>query len=592
MSKIRPIVVLLAVFITTAASAQTYDYYFPASTGDGSLMIVVWDVSTGATLVDRVAGYSMNDIASQPFVFFQDGLPANADDEEIFLGNRQHSVAMEDGRRWPWPFSVGQKLSNWNEFVRLSSGNPDNYRFSVSAADNNNDGADNNQVYKALAFTANANDLEMLPNINSRDIGAGAAALDEFFNSPAGVGRINDLQSEPFWDDAFAAKIDEATNFWIAGSGWSNLRGNEAVKIENYPHQWTLGADGCLRFNAQSCNPISAPAYITEEWPKALPNDWDLGWVSDVAVDSDNHIWVLQRPTVFSNQTNDNPDGIPIPTHNPAPAVLEFNQAGDVIRAWGGQAWDAESQTWYPTIDGWPFNYEHGIYIDADDNVWITWALEQHYLMKFTPDGEPLLSIGSVGETGGSDNTDLLGGPADVVVDDAAQEVFVADGYINRRIIVFDSETGEYKRHWGVYGNPATDGPRDQPNERFVGAIHGITLANDGLLYVLDREGNRVQVFEKDGTFVSEITNTPAFDIALSPDRANQLLYLGLGGNFRASQMLGGGLYMLDRREPGVAAYFAEGGITRLHGLAVDLTGNVYTAELRFGISKQAIRPN
>ena len=179
------------------------------------------------------------------------------------------------------------------------------------------------------------------------------------------------------------------------------------------------------------------------------------------------------------------------------------------MRGWGGPAW---VQPWFATASPLP-DYpigtpaEHGIYVNNDDNVWVTGS--GHIVLKFTRSGRLLLQIGKFNQTGGSNDTTLLGNPTDMAVDTKRNEVYVSDGYLNRRVIVFDSETGAYKRHWGAYGNVPDDGPAELyepgkplPKQFFI--VHGIQLSKDGLLYVSDRQRDRIQVFRKDGTFVSE----------------------------------------------------------------------------------------
>ena len=141
----------------------------------------------------------------------------------------------------------------------------------------------------------------------------------------------------------------------------------------------------------------------------------------------------------------------------------------------------------------WPEN-EHGIHVDHQGNVWIggNGAGDAHVL-KFTADGEFLLQIGQAGQSGGSNDTDNLGRPASIEVDPAVSEVYIADGYGNRRVIVFDSDTGEYKRHWGAYGERPDDtdlppyDPETEPIRHFRSPVHGVAIANDGLVYVADR---------------------------------------------------------------------------------------------------------
>jgi len=153
--------------------------------------------------------------------------------------------------------------------------------------------------------------------------------------------------------------------------------------------------------------------------------------------------------------------------------------------------------------------------VDQRGFVWITGNGEKDgQILKFTGDGKFVLQIGKVGVQTGNADTTRLGQAAAVEVDPATNEVYVADGYYNKRVIVFDADTGVYKRHWGAYGKPPSDA--EKPNlrrthppsvaqlEQFGNPVHCVRVARDGLVYVCDRLNNRVQVFRKDGSFVKE----------------------------------------------------------------------------------------
>src|SRR5215510_7213436 len=232
-------------------------------------------------------------------------------------------------------------------------------------------------------------------------------------------------------------------------------------------------------------------------WPKHLPNNWILGQVSGVTVDSHDNIWVIHRPRTTDEHDNYLRDKT-ADCCAPAPPILEFDQAGNLIQSWGGpgQGYD------------WP-DTEHGIFVDHKDNVWITGNGEKDTnLLKFSKAGKFLLQIGRHGKTGGSNDTENVNQAAGITVYAPTNEVFVADGYGNRRVIVFDADTGKYKRHWGAYGNKPDDAalgrynPADPPAQQFRNPVHCAELANDGLLYVCDRPNDRIQVFKPDGTFV------------------------------------------------------------------------------------------
>ena len=263
-------------------------------------------------------------------------------------------------------------------------------------------------------------------------------------------------------------------------------------------------------------------------WPKPLPENWTLGNVVGVAVDSNDHIWVVHRPGSLTPQEAGADATPPLAECcRPAPPVIEFNQDGDVVQAWGGPGDGYE----------WPES-EHGIFLDHMDNVWLGGSGgSDSQVLKFTKSGDFLLQIGAQGQGQGSNDTANFGMPAELDVDPETNEVYIADGYGNRRVAVFDADTGEYKRHWGAYGNVPTDDaytydPDALPSQQFGRPVHCATLASDGLLYVCDRVNDRIQVFEKDGTFVNEVFIAQrtlgfgsAFDVDFSPDADQQFLY-------------------------------------------------------------------
>ena len=163
----------------------------------------------------------------------------------------------------------------------------------------------------------------------------------------------------------------------------------------------------------------------------------------------------------------------------------------------------------------WP-REPHGIFVDHNDFVWVG-SYNRHRVMKFTRDGKHVMTIGEYEKTGGSADTHLLGGPSGIWVDPANNEVYISDGYRNRRVIVFDGATGKYLRHWGAYGNVPDDSERFDPKTMVNGALpkqfstpHGITGSKDGKIYVADRRGNRIQVFDHQGKFLAEKVIAPA----------------------------------------------------------------------------------
>ena len=314
-------------------------------------------------------------------------------------------------------------------------------------------------------------------------------------------------------------------------------------------------------------------------WASELPNNWMLGQVSGVAVDDRDHIWLVHRPrTLDARQRGE--EGM---CCVPAPPVIELDPEGNVLRSWGGPGDGYE----------WPEN-EHGIHVDPEGNVWLGGnGPGDAHVLKFTGDGEFLLQIGRAGLSGGSNDTDNLGRPAAIEVDLAAREVYIADGYGNRRVVVFDSETGEYKRHWGAYGDRPDDtalsayDPEAEPIRHYRSPVHGVAIADDGLVYVADRTNNRVQVFQKDGQFVTEAFIRPetlgsgsASGVTLSEDADQRWLFVPDGTN--------NVVWILDRATLEVADYFGRlgknaGQFYRLHNLAIDSRGNLYTTEVNVG---------
>jgi hypothetical protein len=250
------------------------------------------------------------------------------------------------------------------------------------------------------------------------------------------------------------------------------------------------------------------PVYKAVAWP-TMPNNWVMGLASGIAVDSEDHIWVIHRP-----RTVPDPD-----KPRAAPAVLEFDKAGNYIQGWGGP--DYVSSTEFE----WP-NTEHGINVDNQGNVWIAGSGNgDHQILKFTGDGKFIMQIGKAGASTGNTDTLNVNQAADVYVDEANNEVYVADGYGNRRVIVFDSNTGKYKRMWGAYGKPPTDPTPDEVefDPKFFNLVHGVRISNDGLVYVSDRQGMRLQVFTTDGQFLYEkpMGRYPDPDPVLMAARAN-----------------------------------------------------------------------
>jgi hypothetical protein len=324
-------------------------------------------------------------------------------------------------------------------------------------------------------------------------------------------------------------------------------------------------------------------------WSQALPNKWVTGQVGGLAVDSHDNLWVFHRPATI-------PDGekgasLSPPQSEcciPAPAVLQFDTNGKFLQAWGGPG---QGYEW--------FTSEHGIFVDSKDNVWLSGsAKEDNHILKFTNKGKFLMQIGHAGKNRGSNDTENLGGPASLFVYRKTNELFVADGYFNKRVIVFDADTGAYKRHWGAYGNRPDDNLKFPARaqliqgpvpEGFNNPVHAVLVTNDDLVYVADRSNNRFQVFRLDGTFIKEVfvsRNTlqnegTVHAFAVSPDKEQKFLYIVDGSNKA--------IRVLDRQT--LETVWSIGGhaghnareFFHIHSFAADSKGNLFLGEVNNG---------
>jgi hypothetical protein len=350
-----------------------------------------------------------------------------------------------------------------------------------------------------------------------------------------------------------------------------------------------------------------APEYRYDPtWPKLpLPNAWTFEGITGLFVDRDDVVWVLQRPRDFDRDTSENYASLATPSARccrKPPAVLAFDVAGNLLHAWGDPA----------AIPGWPRS-EHTILVDAAGFVWIGGAMPGDTLLKFTKDGQLVGEFGkrgpaveAAGQAQDNQQTDvLMRGVAAAELDEAAREIYIADGYLNRRVLVYDVDTGAFKRGWGAYGKPLSEisntepppyDPQAKPHGDFQGSVHAVRLSADGLVYVSDRQGNRIQVFRKNGEFVQELFVAPwtldrgaAGSITFSRPPEQAYLFV--------TDIMNNVVWILDRRSGeavGQVGFMsrAGGGFHWVHVAASDSRGNLYTGEVDTGKRVQRFVPS
>jgi hypothetical protein len=355
---------------------------------------------------------------------------------------------------------------------------------------------------------------------------------------------------------------------------------------------------------AQNPSGRKAPAFEPDPAFPRLPDNWVLGNVAGITVDRHDNVWLIHRPrTVAADKTA-------------APPVIEFGATGKYLQSWGGDGAGFD----------WP-DSEHNIFVDHKDNVWISGSSpggqsktdrSDDMLLKFTNTGKFMLQVGGRNASLGSKDPKSVNKPGDLFVSAKSNEVYLSDGYGNRRVIVFDADTGAFKRMWGAFGKPPEDdagsggrgasgGPAgvrpgrgaaapvletegDGP-PNFASPVHGIVVSNDNIVYVADRSNRRVQMFTTEGKYLGQLFVNRAgpspdsvSSITLSPDKDQQFLYMADFGNSH--------IVVADRKKLAILYQFgirgsAPGDFQGLHHLALDSKNNLYTAEVAPGARAQ-----
>lgn len=330
--------------------------------------------------------------------------------------------------------------------------------------------------------------------------------------------------------------------------------------------------------DAQAADAKAMPVFeVDPDWPN-VPEGMKFGDPSSIAIDAEDNSYVLSRPRTLSDE--DFP--------NAAPPVAVFDPEGNYLRGWGGEGQGYE----------WP-QREHGIMIDSKGFVWLggnmcpTMGLPRlqpvadDQLLKFTLAGDFVAQFGHSNQSTGNADTENFHRPADTQYVEATNELFVADGYGNHRVIVVDADTGAFKRMWGAFGNEPVDDDSceviryeefSEPGRPQFSILHAIRVSDDGIVYTADRENRRVQMFDSEGNFIKQLNKFETGfgrSLALSPD--HELLYVGDGDEIAVV-------------DPDTLEYIGgiapEGIIGSGHQLETDSQGNIYIAGTGDGMQR------
>ena len=366
--------------------------------------------------------------------------------------------------------------------------------------------------------------------------------------------------------------------------------------------------------NQANASGKQAPMFEVDPfWPRPLPNHWVTGSTIGLSVDGQDNVWTIHRPGSVENnfKAADIPAGDARGADDEsrpgvagkapgssdmigqcckvAPPVLVYDSAGNLLKSWGGKGEGYD----------WP-DSNHGITVDHKGNVWLAGNGDKDtQILKFDGAGKFVLQIGKHGIHNGSNDVENFWQPTKIFADAADNEVYISDGYGNRRVIVLDADTGKYKRHWGAYGDKPNDAPMPpynpaSPPSKQFSTVHCVIVSNDGLVYVCDRVNDRIQVFKKDGTFVKEASIDPrtyrsgsVWDMAFSRDPEQTYIYAANGVDEKINILLRSSLEVLTS--------FGDGGrgpgqFFGVHNLATDSKGNLYIAATGMGMQKLAFK--
>jgi hypothetical protein len=353
------------------------------------------------------------------------------------------------------------------------------------------------------------------------------------------------------------------------------VKARAIVRLVAIPAVWSAGLGMWSPFSGAH-NVLSAQIprpttkfQVDPSWPKPLPNDLILGPGSGVCVDPADHVMIVQR-TAEIKETN------PEQSVEYGPSVVEYDAEGNVLKTWG------DPKLIPAAVHSCAFSRDGNVWIDGQDDA---------VVQKYSRDGKLLMQIGTKLKFDTSDGTikgkaldashELLNRPTAFAEDPSNGDLYVADGNGNHRIAVFDS-SGKFLRQ---FGRLATKAEAEAGAEGvFKKSIHCLVLSNDGLVYACDREGRRIQVFDKMGNYQksmyvprkrADIPGRPEVTtLVLSRDKVQKYMYVGTPE---------GRIWTVDRESGQVVSAFGRHGTMAgefyVHDLAINSKGDLFIAE-------------
>jgi peptidylamidoglycolate lyase len=289
------------------------------------------------------------------------------------------------------------------------------------------------------------------------------------------------------------------------------------------------------------------PVYVIQHgWP-TLPAGMIFGAISGVDVDSHGHVFTFHTFTEWEVPFRSEPE------RSPAIQVWD-SRTGEFLESWGENF----------------FRMPHGLSIDADDNVWVT-DVAHNQVFKFTHDGQLLLTLGERGVEGSGETH--FAQPTDVEFGRDGS-FYVSDGYVNRRVVSFAAD-GAYRFEWGAKETGSGD----------FSVVHDLAVDNQWRVYVADRENDRIQIFEPDGTFVSEWSSGGKWrPYGIDVDQQSGRVYVIDGGEQPYELPYRSAVVILDStgKELKRLGQFGnrDGEFIMGHDIALDGDGNILVADV------------